>query len=201
MLCALIACGEQPPPAAGPAPAVQVLADPAIIARETVAARLGIAAADVTVISVAAREFSDSSLGCHEPGMSYLQVVTPGHEVLVEADGRRFDVRVAGGHGRICHRRKPGGAPDAPPPGDSTAAIANHARQDLAKRLAAAEDRIAVLDVQPLSASESLPACAPACSDRQHCGYRIGLLHAGRRYDYYGGADGPPQPCPDIAPL
>ena len=41
--------------------------------------------------------------------MSYLQVVTPGHRVLMEADGRRFDVRVTDGFGRLCRQRKPSG--------------------------------------------------------------------------------------------
>ena len=67
----------------------------------------------VVLISVEPQDFSDASLGCPSPGMSYAQVITPGHKVLLEADGRRFDVRVSGKYGKICHRRKPG-APREP---------------------------------------------------------------------------------------
>jgi hypothetical protein len=84
-----------------------VAAGPEVIALRAVADALGIAPTDARVISSEAQDFPDGSLGCPQPGMAYAQVITPGHRVLVEADGRRFDVRVAGSHGRICYLRKP----------------------------------------------------------------------------------------------
>jgi len=91
--------------AGNPAPASPE-ASPEAIAREAVAGNLGIAPDQVRVISSEAREFADASLGCPGPGMAYAQVITPGHRVIVEANGRRFDVRVAGSLGRICQPRK-----------------------------------------------------------------------------------------------
>jgi len=85
-------------------PAAQ--AGPEAVAVNTVARALGVDAQAVAVISIEAVEFPDSGLGCPEPGMSYQQVITPGHRALVEAAGRRFDIRISGGHGRICYRRK-----------------------------------------------------------------------------------------------
>jgi hypothetical protein len=118
-LAALVACGRAPDaPAEVDAPAVA--SDPSGIARSVVADMLSMEPDAVTVVSVQARNFSDSSLDCPEPGFSYLQVVTPGHQVLIEADGRRFDVRVAGGNGRVCHRRKPEAAPPGSPRGSAT---------------------------------------------------------------------------------
>jgi hypothetical protein len=105
-------CGQPPGPAAE-RPGVTQAEDPGAIAQRIVAEMLDITPDDVTVVSIENVQFGDSSLDCPEPGMSYLQVVTPGHRVLVEADGRRFDVRISGGFGRLCRQRKP--------PGDSPA--------------------------------------------------------------------------------
>jgi hypothetical protein len=82
--------------------------DPGSIATTLVAEFLSVPVTDTTLVSVSAQEFNDSSLDCPEPGMSYLQVLTPGYRVIVEADGRRFDVRISGDFGRICRRKKSG---------------------------------------------------------------------------------------------
>ncbi len=110
----------------GPAGAAEPLpAGPGDIALQAVAHALRIPPAGARVVSTEARDFPDASLGCPQPGMAYAQVITPGYRVFVEADGRRFDVRVAGNHGRICSVRKrsperqPGGQAPPPEPGDS----------------------------------------------------------------------------------
>ena len=165
-----------------------------------VAERLGIAAADVGVISVLARDFSDSSLDCPEPGMSYLQVITPGHQVIVEADGRRFDVRVAGEHGRICHRRKPGGPPTDDKPRERIAAVVDLARSDLARRLDASQESIGVLGVHPLAANRDDADCAGRCEpDGAGCEYLIHLHYDGRDYRYHAGGD-QAVPCTPLLP-
>lgn len=104
------------------APQQPAATSPEMVATQVVSEFLSVPATDVSVISAEAQEFNDSSLGCPVPGMSYMQVLTPGHRVVVEADGRRFDIRVSGGHGKICHRQKPGQKPSKPPqPPASTA--------------------------------------------------------------------------------
>jgi hypothetical protein len=57
----------------------------ALAAQEAFALELGIEPADVTVIDAEAVTWSDSSLGCGQPGQSYLQVLTPGYRVTVSA--------------------------------------------------------------------------------------------------------------------
>lgn len=59
-------------------------------------------AAPPRLLRLEAVEFRDASLGCPQPGMAYAQVITPGYRVWLDANGRRFDVRVAGDGGRIC---------------------------------------------------------------------------------------------------
>lgn len=176
-----------------------VIRTPDAIARAVVAERLGIAASEVQVVSVTPRDFPDSSLDCPEPGMSYLQVITPGYEVILEAEGRRFDVRVSGPHGRICHRRKPGPPPTLKTPRERIAAVES-AMTDLAQRLNARRDSIALLAVQPLDRGTNLSGCETLCgADVVHCGYLIELLHDGRTYRYQAAGDRV-MPCPPILP-
>jgi len=101
-------CAPSGEPAGGEGRESALPGGPEDTARQLVAELLGIDASRIEIVSVEAREFRDSSLDCPQPGMSYLQVITPGYRVLLEADGRRFDVRTSGGQGRICRRRKPG---------------------------------------------------------------------------------------------
>ena len=76
---------------------------PQQIALETAAADTGLSVDELTVGDSEAVEFSDSSLGCPQPGMAYLQVITPGHKVIVVTPtGARLDVRVTGNHSLIC---------------------------------------------------------------------------------------------------
>jgi len=69
---------------------------------QLVAEQMGAAPEQLTLISEAAVDFSDSSLGCPKPGMAYMQVVTPGHKIMLEYKGTTYDVRISGGRGLIC---------------------------------------------------------------------------------------------------
>ena len=55
------------------------------------AVRLSVAAGQLAVERVEAREWSDSSLGCPQPGMMYAQVITPGYLVIVAGGGKRLE--------------------------------------------------------------------------------------------------------------
>ena len=51
---------------------------------------LGIPQDEISVESADEAEWSDSSLGCPEPGRAYLQVITPGYRVALVARGQRY---------------------------------------------------------------------------------------------------------------
>jgi hypothetical protein len=78
---------------------------PSAIARRVVAEHTGTALENVSIISVEAIEFPDSSLGCPDPNMAYLQVITSGHKVIAEYADKRYDVRLSGRHGFVCQQR------------------------------------------------------------------------------------------------
>ena len=59
------------------------------------AERLGVLVSDVTIVEATAVTWGDSSLGCPQPGMNYLQQVTDGSLVILNVDG--IDYRYTGG--------------------------------------------------------------------------------------------------------
>jgi len=71
------------------APENQSIADAAI--GKLLNADLGFSPGDVSVLSVEKSDFSDSSLGCPEPGKSYAQVITAGYTVLLYASSQLFE--------------------------------------------------------------------------------------------------------------
>jgi hypothetical protein len=47
--------------------------------------------AQIQVVKYEETEWSDSSLGCPKPGMSYLTVITPGYLVILKANGLQYE--------------------------------------------------------------------------------------------------------------
>jgi hypothetical protein len=54
-------------------------------------ADIGVPDAQIEVVSFEPTEWSDSSLGCPEPGHAYLTVITPGYLVFLKADGKQYE--------------------------------------------------------------------------------------------------------------
>ncbi|MDQ3699787.1 MAG: hypothetical protein M3442_02580 [Chloroflexota bacterium] len=61
------------------------------------ATRYGVPPAQVRIVQVVEREWSDGSLGCPEPGRMYTQAIIPGYLVELEAGGRRLEYHADGG--------------------------------------------------------------------------------------------------------
>lgn len=86
---------------ATPAPAVTVRGlstapaaarNPVLAAAADLAERLGLPeSAEVSVVSVAPRDWPDSSLGCPQEGKLYAQVITPGYVVVLEVEEERYE--------------------------------------------------------------------------------------------------------------
>ena len=58
------------------------------MAKEDLARRLELSVSEISVISVEAVDWPDTSLGCPEPGMMYAQVITPGYLIVLDAKGQ-----------------------------------------------------------------------------------------------------------------
>ena len=76
--------------------------------------RTGTDPSGATVVKAEAVEWPDGSLGCPELGVMYMQVVTPGYQVVLGLDGTSYDYRVAGEGDviRLCEGLKPAAAAD-----------------------------------------------------------------------------------------
>lgn len=75
-------------------------------ARADLARRTGVAPAMITLARVEAVDWRDSSLGCPQPGQMYLQVITPGYLILLEAAGRTYEYHTdrEGRHVVLCQQ-------------------------------------------------------------------------------------------------
>lgn len=62
------------------------------VARELLAAELGCADDALTIVRVEEVDWSDSSLGCPEPGMMYMQVIIPGYKLTFSDSTRSYEV-------------------------------------------------------------------------------------------------------------
>jgi hypothetical protein len=91
---ALASCSLSSGGGSGPSePAVSIppAARPAVDAStNALASQLGVDASTVSVVSVEAKDWPDTSLGCPEPGMMYGQMMTPGYAVILEAQGKTY---------------------------------------------------------------------------------------------------------------
>jgi hypothetical protein len=60
-------------------------------AKEDLAQRMSISVTQINLVELAEVEWSDSSLGCPQPGFDYLQVITPGYLILLEVNAQTYE--------------------------------------------------------------------------------------------------------------
>lgn len=159
------------------------------VARRTVAGATA-KAPDFTVLSVEPRQWSDSSLGCRQRGMSYMQVITDGYVVKLESQGQQHEVHVAGENGVICTGLI-AGAPRTPatPRVTNLDAMEKGAIADLAQKLKAEPAEIRVTGRIPQSWDDASLGCsspaATAHAQSPVAGFKLVLEHRGRLYTYH----------------
>ena len=61
------------------------------LARQDLAQKLGLATDAIQLVSVEMVEWSDTSLGCPQPGMMYAQVITPGFRIILAAKDQTYE--------------------------------------------------------------------------------------------------------------
>ncbi len=74
-------------------------------AREDLAGRLGISIDSIAVVKTQAAEWRDSSLGCPEKGMFYMQVITPGYVIVLQAQGKSYEYHAGLSNVVLCDNR------------------------------------------------------------------------------------------------
>lgn len=78
-------------PTSLPTPADAGLQKVIELAKTDLANRLTTSTEDISLIEVTEVEWSDSSLDCPQPGMEYLQVITPGYRIRLAAGGQEYE--------------------------------------------------------------------------------------------------------------
>lgn len=75
---------------------------------EDLASRLNLDMTDVTLVSSTPVEWSDSSLGCPAEGFAYLQVITPGYQMILAANDQQYDYHTdLNGNFVLCQEGQP----------------------------------------------------------------------------------------------
>ena len=106
-------------PPSNPHSAPETVVDKAVLDLVT---RTAVSPDAVTVVVSEAKTWSDGSLGCPQPGMSYTQALVDGSRVLLEAEGRLYAYH-AGPDAEpfLCESGEgDGGYAFVPPPGFDT---------------------------------------------------------------------------------
>jgi hypothetical protein len=157
---------------------------------------------DAIVIEEAlAVEWPDSSLGCPEPDMAYLTVITPGYWIVLKAEGKEFYYH-ADTRGRLVFCPEEWSTPPPewsresspliiqPKPGapDTMEKLLDKVKDDLSRRIAASREEINVVETQRVQWSDSSLGCPePGMSYLMVItpGYRIVLRVAGQEHYYH----------------
>lgn len=146
----------------------------------------------VSMLKVQAMQWPNSSLGCAEPGVEYLQQVIPGYFVSFSVEGKIYTVHIGGESTVICDRVNDYMAKRRE---RSMAIIKLHeaARVDLAKKLMVKTEEISVTKIQ----QETWPDASLGCpiEGEQYepvpvDGLRFNMTCRGKEYEYRAALDG-----------
>ncbi len=154
-----------------------------VLAKQAVSKHLAVPVEQITLQQAQAVDWPDSSLGCSQPGMMYMQVITPGFKVLLTAGKESYPVHVGGARAVVCVR----GAGDAS--GAKTQAaqakveLLQRARERLAAMLKVDAANIQVHGIRAGQSGET-PGCLAGADKVANTGKRVELEYAGRRYEY-----------------
>ena len=135
-------------------------------------------------------DWRDSSLGCPKPGMAYLEVITPGHKVMLSVDGQVYAVHEAKNRAFVCKQAQAGGRIDRQQQLEYRRQMLT-AQNDLARRLG-----VPVKEIHPVGgekktwddASLDCPEEGVQYAQVETPGWVLTLRHGERDYTYHADA-------------
>ena len=74
-----------------PTPADAGLQNLIALIKTDLANRQAVSVEEIVLLETLAVEWSDSSLDCPQPGMEYLQVITPGYRIVLQVNGQSYE--------------------------------------------------------------------------------------------------------------
>lgn len=173
------------------------------VAVETLGKKLSVDPDKVDVVHVSIMDWSDSSIGCPRPGVEYLQIVTRGAVVMLQAEKKPYRVHVAKDRAIVCDAPTNDSSALGPrqPAGMVMRDVMQVAQADLARRLNAAQSEVTVTNVQSTTwPDDSLGCASPRDVEAQEKvkGFKITLEYAGQDFSYHTDQQRA-IPCPPIA--
>ena len=161
-----------------------------ILAKQILSQNLHIKESLLEVGQVRAVQWSDTSLGCPEPGMMYAQVITPGYEVLLTVDEKHYSVHVGEGRAVVCDHsaNEEDSLPQHGHKSSEKLRLINLARGDLAVHLNIDPALIKLDTIKTKTWSDTSLGCPmPDMVYAQMVtqGYQIELEYNGHRYSYH----------------
>ena len=181
-----------------PAPLSPAAQDVAETLKEKVAQDVGVAPEELEAIAAEEVQWSDTSLGCPEPGMVYAQVIVPGWRVVFRGpSGETYDVHTDETQERwvICDQEQKGKSPATPgpiTPGESSSAVQAAVRM-LGESLGVSRQEIDIVEVEYVQWRNSCLGCGgpeESCLMVITPGYRVVLKSGGEQYEIHTDASG-----------
>jgi hypothetical protein len=169
------------------------------VAIDALATELKVSRDQVFVDTVRAVEWRDSSLGCPKPGVAYLDVISPGHRVILRVDGRVHVVHESRNRAFVCVQTKAMGG-ITPQRDLSFGPQMVFARRDLAARLGVSEREVLFLSGEGKTWNDGSLGCPEPgvmYAQAQIRGWVLTFGHDGRIYTYHTDLDRT-IPCPPI---
>lgn len=161
------------------------------LALKTLSEHLSRPVDEITVVSVTAIDWNDSSIGCPQPDRGYLQVITPGYVAVLQHGGQDYRVHLAEGRAFVCERH-PGEANAekqlVPKLAMSREHLQTLARMDLARRLQVPIDEIKSTDTRQvvwIDGSIGCPEPEQTYKPAPTKGYVLDLSYHERKYTYH----------------
>jgi hypothetical protein len=181
--------------------------DPAIEQRARGALALAGIQGDPKLLTVDAVEWTDSSLGCRQPGQQYLQVMTKGHVLKFgtgEAGSPVHNVHVAGETAIVCSNALGTGVVQRPPRASRALGldvVVVDARKDLAERLGLKLENVELRRLSPMTFADNQLGCGAPPDEQQTApvrGHQLLFQTTSGSFVYH--TDGKRfAPCPPIA--
>ena len=198
-LWSVTGCAAEPPPPDRPTPTppAQAAAAPRTDAEQRAIDRAQQALEEkqqwipgLAVESITATDWSDSSLGCRKPGVSYMQVITSGYTVKFVGKDARQEVHVTDKNAVVCTGliRSIVKSPTAPVRYRNLDEMVTAARADLAAKLGATPESIKLVNWTVVQLPAAVLRCEAGAADLAAPaipGYKLQLAHQGRIYTYH----------------
>lgn len=158
------------------------------LAKQAASKQLAIPIEQLAVQHAQAVDWPDSSLGCPQPGMMYMQVITPGFKVEITVGKEIYPVHIAGTRAVVCVRGAGNSTAPKAQAAQATVDLLRRARERLAATLKVDAANIQVHTIRAGS-SDATVACVEEASGRNSSGKRVELEYAGKRYEYRADTD------------